>query len=178
MVTAVKDAWGHIDILVNAAGIVNNVCAQDMTVENWEKVVRVDLTGTFLTNTAVGREMIRQKSGSIINISSMSAIISNCPQPQCHYNAAKAGVSMLTKSLAAEWAPHNVRVNALAPGYMKTELVIPVLDRYLEHWLPRLPMGRVDEPWEIKGPVVFLASQASSYLTGAVIVMDGGYTCW
>jgi len=178
MVRTVKERFGRIDILVNNAGIVNNFPAEEMTAECWEEVVKVDLTGVFLCARAVGREMIKQKRGNIINISSMSGLIVNRPQPQIHYNASKAGVIMITKSLAAEWAKYNIRVNAIAPGYMGTAIVRRVIDQYRDHWLPLVPMGRIGEPWEIKGPAVFLASKASSYMTGAVVVMDGGYTAW
>jgi len=178
MVRTVKDQFGQIDILVNNAGIVNNSPAEEMTTECWEEVVKVDLTGVFLCARVVGREMIRQKKGNIINISSMSGLVVNRPQPQIHYNASKAGVIMITKCLATEWAKYNIRVNAIAPGYMATAIVRRVIDQYQDHWLPLVPMGRIGEPREIRGPAVFLASQASSYMTGTVVVMDGGYTAW
>ena len=178
MVKTVKDQFGRIDILINNAGIVNNSPAEEMTTECWEQVVKIDLTGVFLCAQAVGREMIKQKKGSIINISSMSGLIVNRPQPQIHYNTSKAGVVMITKCLAAEWAKYNIRVNAIAPGYMGTVMVKRVFDQYRDHWLPLIPMGRIGEPREIRGPAVFLASKASSYMTGAVVVMDGGYTVW
>jgi len=122
--------------------------------------------------------MIKQKKGNIINIASMSGIIANTPQPQVHYNSAKAAVIMLTKSLAAEWARYNIRVNAIAPGYMGTEMVRRVISEYGKYWFPLIPMGRIGKQEEIRGPVVFLASSASSYVTGSVLVMDGGYTVW
>ncbi|MCS7179921.1 MAG: SDR family oxidoreductase [bacterium] len=178
MVKAVKNKFKKIDILVNNAGIVNNFPAEEMELKEWEKIMDVDLTGVFICSQKVGKIMIEQKKGVIVNIASMSGIIVNNPQPQCHYNTAKAGVIMLTKSLAAEWAKYNIRVNAIAPGYMATDMVKRAFPKYGKKWIPLIPMGRIGNPYEIKGPVVFLCSKASSYITGSVIVMDGGYTIW
>jgi NAD(P)-dependent dehydrogenase (short-subunit alcohol dehydrogenase family) len=180
MVAAAKDRFGKIDILINNAGIGQGVPALDMTEEDWDSMIDIHLKGTFLCSQMVGREMVKQKKGSIINIASMSGFIVNRPQPQAHYNAAKAGVVMLTKNLAMEWAKYNIRVNAIAPGYIKT----PLLAQYLgpgkigEEWVKLTPMGRLGEPFELKGLALFLASKASSFVTGATIVIDGGYTCW
>lgn len=178
MVSEVLNKFGKIDILVNNAGIVSNYPAEEMTLEEWEKIINIDLTSVFICSQKVGRVMIKQKKGVIVNIASMSGIIVNNPQPQCHYNTAKSGVIMLTKSLAAEWAKYNIRVNAIAPGYMGTEMVKRAYPKYGEKWIPLIPMGRIGEPYEIKGPIVFLCSKASSYITGSVLVMDGGYTIW
>ncbi len=180
MVTAAKDRFGKIDILINNAGIGQGVPALDMTEEDWDSMIDIHLKGTFLCSQMVGREMIKQKKGSIINIASMSGLIVNRPQPQAHYNTAKAAIVMLTKSLAMEWAKYNIRVNAIAPGYIKT----PLLAQYLgpgkigEEWVKLTPMGRLGEPFELKGLALFLASKASSFVTGTTIVIDGGYTCW
>jgi len=178
MVKEVKNKFGKIDILVNNAGIVSNFSAEEMDLKEWEKIIDIDLTGVFICAQKVGREMIKQEKGVIVNIASMSGIIVNNPQPQCHYNTAKAGVIMLTKSLAAEWAKYNIRVNAIAPGYMGTDMVKRAFPKYGQNWIPLIPMGRIGEPYEIKGPIVFLCSRASSYITGSVLVMDGGYTVW
>lgn len=178
MVTIAKEKFGKIDILINNAGIVSNYPAEELPEEEWDKLIRINLTGVFLCTQIVGKEMIKQKKGSIINISSMSGLIVNRPQSQLHYNTSKSGVIMLTKSFAAEWARYNIRVNAIAPGYMKTPLVNELYPRYGKEWIKYIPMGRIGEPSEIKGPALFLASRASSYMTGAVIVMDGGYTVW
>jgi len=167
-----------IDILINSAGIVNNYSAEEMPKEEWDKVIKVNLTGVFLCTQRVGKEMIKRRKGSIINISSMSGLIVNRPQPQLHYNVSKAGVIMLTKSFAAEWAKYNIRVNAIAPGYMRTPLVDKIYPKYGKDWVKYIPMGRIGEPSEKKGPALFLASKASSYMTGSVLVMDGGYTAW
>ncbi len=147
MVAAAKDRFGKIDILINNAGIGQGVPALDMTEEDWDSMIDIHLKGTFLCSQMVGREMVKQKKGSIINIASMSGFIVNRPQPQAHYNAAKAGVVMLTKNLAMEWAKYNIRVNAIAPGYIKT----PLLAQYLgpgkigEEWVKLTPMGRLGE---------------------------------
>lgn len=178
MVKMVKDRFGEIDILVNNAGIVNNLPAEQITKEEWDRVIEVNLSGVFLCAQVVGREMIKQKKGNIINISSMSGLIVNRPQPQIHYNTSKAGVIMITKSLAGEWAKYNIRVNAIAPGYMRTPLVDKVFPKYGKGWSSLTPMGRIGDPSEIKGPALFLASRASSFVTGSVLVMDGGYTLW
>ncbi|HNS33252.1 MAG TPA: glucose 1-dehydrogenase [bacterium] len=178
MVGKAFDKFKRIDILVNNAGIVNNYPAEELSVEDWDKVVKIDLSAVFYCSKTAAREMIKQKKGAIINIASMSGMIVNTPQPQSHYNAAKAGVIQLTRSLAAEWAQYNIRVNSISPGYMGTEMVKRVLSQYGKYWFPLIPMGRVGEPSEIKGPALFLASRAASYVTGSNIVMDGGYTVW
>jgi len=178
MVAAAKDRFGKIDILINNAGIGHHVSALDMTEEDWDSMIDIHLKGTFLCSQMVGREMVKQKKGSIINIASMSGFIINRPQPQAHYNTAKAGIAHLTKSLAMEWAKFNIRVNAIAPGYMKTPMLKRVTDKIAEEWLSLSPMGRFGEPYEIKGLALFLASKASTFMTGTTIVIDGGYTCW
>jgi len=178
MVAVAKDRFGEIDILINNAGIGQGIPALDMTEEDWDSMIDIHLKGTFLCSQMVGREMVEQKKGSIINIASMSGFIINRPQPQAHYNTAKAGIAHLTKSLAMEWAKFNIRVNAIAPGYMKTSMLKRVSDKIAEEWLSLSPMGRFGEPYEIKGLALFLASKASTFMTGTAIVIDGGYTCW
>lgn len=179
MIWEAENRLGEIDILVNNAGVVNNAPAEEMTLEEWEKVVNVNMTGVFLCSKHVGKHMIENGGGNIINISSMSALVVNVPQPQISYNSSKAGVIMITKSLASEWAEHGIRVNAIAPGYMRTDLVDEVLEEdpeMEETWISNTPMGRLGRPEELGGVVVFLASEASSYMTGEVVVFDGGYT--
>lgn len=180
MATRVADvvaAYGTLDILINNAGIVANVPAEEMSVADWQRVIDVNLTGVFLTAQAAGRQMIRQGKGSIINIASMSGTIANYPQPQCSYNASKAGVIMLTKSLASEWARYNIRVNAISPGYMRTELTAKFFEdpETIRQWLDPTPMHRPGEPQELGGLAVYLASDASSFMTGSNVVIDGGY---
>ena len=179
-VDAIVQACGRLDVLVNNAGIVINIPAEEMSLLDWQRVIDINLTGVFLCAQAAGRQMIRQGGGRIINIASMSGIVSNTPQPQVSYNASKAGVIMLTKSLAGEWARHNIRVNAIAPGYMRTALTAAAFERpeTYEQWLVPTPMKRPGEPAELGGAVVYLASEASSFVTGHVLVVDGGYTVW
>ena len=175
-VKKVMDKFGKIDILVNNAGICNWVPAEDMEYDNWKKVLDVNLNAVFLCSKLVGKEMIKQKSGSIINVSSMSAFIVNIPQKQCHYNTSKAGVVHLTKSMALEWAPYNVRVNAVCPGFFMSPLLKIADKEILGQWASLTPQKRIPDPSELKGIFVFLASDAASYFTGSAIIGDGGYT--
>ncbi|HEX3811237.1 MAG TPA: SDR family oxidoreductase [Mycobacteriales bacterium] len=171
---------GSLDIHVNNAGIVSNAPAEDTTPEEWRKLMAVNLDGVFYGCQAAGRQMLSQGSGSIINMGSMSGSISNRPQPQASYNTSKAAVIHLTKSLAGEWANRGVRVNSISPGYVGTELTKRGMSNaeWLKYWIDGTPMGRVAEPEEIAPLAVFLASDASSYVTGSDMVVDGGYTVW
>lgn len=164
-------------ILVNNAGIVHNGPALEVDLADWRRVIDVNLHGVFHTARAFGRPMVEAGRGSVVNISSMCGEIVVHPQPQAAYNAAKAGVNLLTKSLAVEWAGR-VRVNAVAPGYTATELTLAGRSRpdWFERWLAATPMGRLGEPREIALAVAFLASDAASYITGTVLAVDGGYT--
>jgi NAD(P)-dependent dehydrogenase (short-subunit alcohol dehydrogenase family) len=178
MVKKVIDEFGKIDILVCNAGIVSWAAAEEMGFSTWKKLIDVNLNGVFLCCKWVGREMIKRKSGSIINISSMSAYIVNVPQKQCHYNASKAAVVQLTKSLAVEWAPYNIRVNVLCPGYIMTPLLKEADPDMIQKWIDISAQKRIPDPSELKGTIVFLASKASSYFTGSSIIADGGYSLW
>jgi NAD(P)-dependent dehydrogenase (short-subunit alcohol dehydrogenase family) len=169
--------FGQLDILFNNAGIAAIAPAEDMTLEHWQKTMDVNLTGTFLVAQAAGRLMIKRKQGSIINMASMSAHIINVPQKVADYHAAKAGVIGLTRCLAAEWAPYNVRVNVISPGYHKTEMNMQWKEAH-PGWIERIPMGRLAEMEELQGLVLFLASDASTYTTGSEVITDGGYTLW
>lgn len=181
MVRQVLDAFGKIDILFNNAGTWRGDDAEKMTTEDWKEVIDVNLTGPFIVSREVGNVMLSQMHGSIINTASMSGMIVNTPQNQCAYNASKGGLIMLTKSMATEWAKRGVRVNAICPGYMRTEMSE---DRYqrkdpaIERWFSMTPMGRSGVPDELKGLAVYLASDASTYVTGATYLVDGGYTAW
>lgn len=173
----VKDSFGRLDILVTSAGLCMWARGEEMAEDDWDKVMSINLKGAFLTCQASANIMIPQGSGSIINIASMSAHIVNRPQTQVAYNSSKAGVVHLTRSLAVEWAPHNVRVNSISPGYTLSELTLQ-FPEYFDGWMPYIPMGRMADPEELVGAVVYLASDAASYTTGHDMIIDGGYTCW
>jgi NAD(P)-dependent dehydrogenase (short-subunit alcohol dehydrogenase family) len=179
-VQTVLNEFGHIDILVNNAGIVVNEDAEKMSLKDWRKVMDVNTTAGFIVTKAVGNIMLSQGKGSVINISSMSGIIVNKPpQNQISYNVSKSGMIMLTKTFAVEWAKRGVRVNSIAPGYMKTEMVEKIQieqPELTEQWVDFTPMGRLGNPEELGGIAVYLASDASSYTTGCIVSVDGGYT--
>ena len=169
---------GRVDVLVNNAGACVHAPALDVTPEDWRAVMDVNVDAVWTCSQTFGRQFVSQGSGSIVNIGSMSGFIVNRPQWQPAYNASKAAVHHLTRSLAAEWAPHGVRVNALAPGYIKTDMS-PVDDpQFRQHWIEDAPMQRYGTVEELAPAVVFLASDASSFVTGSVLVADGGYTAF
>lgn len=180
MVDIVVEEWGKLDIAVNNAGRVIWGKTEDVTEEDWDKVVDLNLKGVFLCAQAEARVMIPQKYGKIINTASMSASVVNRPQNQASYNASKAGVVHLTKSLAAEWASHGIRVNCISPGYTLTALVskIPEVAQHLPFWTQLTPVGRLGQIEDLQGAIVFLASDASDFMTGHDLVIDGGYTIW
>jgi NAD(P)-dependent dehydrogenase (short-subunit alcohol dehydrogenase family) len=173
---------GAVDILVNNAGVAkSDVRAEDTSDEHWRFHMDVNLDGLFWCCRAFGRQMLGRGRGAIVNIGSMSGFIVNKPQPQAFYNASKAAVHHLTKSLAAEWAARGVRVNAVAPTYIETPLTrfgMQENKAMYETWLEMTPMHRVGQPDEIASVVLFLASDAASLLTGSIVLADGGYTCW
>ena len=175
-VTEIMAQMGQVDILVNNAGTCIHRPALEVTPEEWRSVMDVNVDGVWHCAQAFGRQMVAQRSGVIVNIGSISAQIVNRPQWQPGYNASKAAVHQLTKSLAAEWAPYGVRVNALAPGYIKTEMAPVDAPQFRRHWIEDAPMRRYATPDELGPSVVFLASDASSFMTGSVLVVDGGYT--
>ncbi|WP_130858988.1 SDR family NAD(P)-dependent oxidoreductase [Gracilibacillus phocaeensis] len=181
MVQKVLEEFGNIDVLINNAGIGARIEIEKMTYQDWQHVMDVNLDSVFIVSKAVGQAMIKQQKGSIINISSISGLVVNVPQCQAAYNTSKAGVIMLTKSLALEWAKHNIRVNTIAPGYIKTEMTASDFNENKESdmvrtWLEMTPMGRPGTPDELQGLALYLASDTSSYATGGVFVADGGYT--
>jgi NAD(P)-dependent dehydrogenase (short-subunit alcohol dehydrogenase family) len=169
-------AFGRADVLVNNAGVCIHKPAVDVTDADWRAVMDVNLDGVWVMSQVFGRHMIEQGGGSIVNVGSMSAAIVNRPQWQPAYNASKAAVHHLTRSLAAEWAPTHVRVNALAPGYMRTDMSPIDEPQFHRYWIEDTPQHRAGEPHELGPAVVFLASDASSFMTGSVLTIDGGYS--
>ena len=167
---------GGVDILVNNAGTCIHRPALEVTEAEWREVVDVNLTGVWNGCQIFGARMVANGGGTIVNVGSMSGQIVNRPQWQPAYNASKAGVHHLTKSLAAEWAPFEVRVNAVAPGYVRTDMSPVDRPEFAARWLGDAPQQRAAAPEEIAPAVVFLAGPASSFVTGAVLVIDGGYT--
>jgi NAD(P)-dependent dehydrogenase (short-subunit alcohol dehydrogenase family) len=172
---------GKVDILVNSAGIARSETpAEKVTDEHWLNVLDVNLNGTFWCCRAFGSHMLQAKSGAIVNIGSMSGFIVNKPQEQSYYNASKAAVHHLTKSLAAEWGARGVRVNAVAPTYIATPLneFVKSNRAMYDAWIGGTPMARLGKVEEIASVVLFLASDAASLMTGSIVLADGGYTCW
>jgi NAD(P)-dependent dehydrogenase (short-subunit alcohol dehydrogenase family) len=182
-VQAVVDAafsqFGRIDVLVNNAGISWGAPVEDMSLQDWNKVIETNLTGTFLCAQAVGKVMIKQRRGKIINIASVAGL-GGAPAelPAIGYHASKGGVISFTKDLACKWASHNIQVNAIAPGWFPTHMSNRVLEHHEELFLSHIPLRRFGNEHDLKGAAVFLASAASNYVTGHVLVVDGGQSAW
>jgi sorbose reductase len=178
MLNRVTDELGGIDITVCNAGIIALQSLLDMPLEDFQSIQNTNVNGVFLTAQAAAKAMVaQQRAGTIITTASMSGHIINTPQQVGHYCASKAAVIHLTKAMAVEFAPHNIRVNSVSPGYILTELVEPYSE-YHALWEPKIPLGRLGQPEELVGIYLYLASDASSYMTGSDLVIDGGYTCW
>jgi NAD(P)-dependent dehydrogenase (short-subunit alcohol dehydrogenase family) len=176
-----RELGAPVSALVNNAGVArSNVRAEDTSDEHWRFHMDVNVDGLFWCCRAFGRQMLEAGKGSIVNVGSMSGFIVNKPQPQSFYNASKAAVHHLTRSLAAEWGARGVRVNAVAPTYVETPLTRFGMEDQSMYptWIEMTPMGRVGQPDEIASVVLFLASDASSLMTGSIVLADGGYTCW
>jgi NAD(P)-dependent dehydrogenase (short-subunit alcohol dehydrogenase family) len=177
MVSKVIKRFGKVDILVNNAALNIFSPAENLSLEDWNKVLSVDLTGVFLCSQAVGKIMIEQKRGKIINVTSVGGMTGTY-RKAIAYDSSKAGVINLTRSLAVEWGKYNINVNAIAPGLIETDLTRKRLkDReFYNYFLERVPLGKIGQPEDLVGIVIFLSSEASNWLTGQTIVMDGGQT--
>jgi NAD(P)-dependent dehydrogenase (short-subunit alcohol dehydrogenase family) len=171
--------FGRIDILINNAGVSWGAPIEEMTLDQWDKVLSTNLTGTFLFCQAVAKPMTAQKSGKIINIASVAGLGGGSAELQAiGYHASKGGVIAFTKDLACKWAQHNIQVNAIAPGWFPTHMSEWVIEHRKESLLSKIPLGRFGSDHDLKGAAIFLASNASSYVTGHVLVVDGGQTAW
>jgi galactitol 2-dehydrogenase (L-tagatose-forming) len=171
---------GKVDILINSAGIARLNSALETSDAEWRAVMDLNVNGMFWCCRAFGRHMVAAGKGAIVNLGSMSGLIINRPQTAPSYMASKGAVHMLTKALAVEWAKSGVRVNALAPGYISTDMTLKMRERpeLFNVWLEMTPMGRLGETSEVAAAVLYLASPASGYVTGAILSIDGGYTAW
>lgn len=183
MVKTIVDAWGSLTIAVNNAGIGAWHDAMEVSLADWQRIMRLNLDAVFTCSREAGKVMAAAGYGKIINTASMSAHIVNTPQKQAAYNTSKAGVIHLTRSLAAEWATKGVRVNSISPGYTKTMLVEKLLETpegktILPEWLEKIPMGRMATTDDLQGALIYLAASVSDYVTGSDLVVDGGYLCW
>ena len=172
--------YKRLDVLVNCIGICFNKEAEKVKKKEWDKVINININSMFYVCKEFGKIFIKQKKGTIVNIGSNSGLIVDKPQPQASYNASKAAVHQLTKSLACEWSKYNIRVNAIAPGYVATEMTLLGRKKphWFKYWIEMTPMKRLAQPSEIASVALFLASESSSYCTGSIISVDGGYTSW
>ncbi len=179
-IESIQSTLGPVSLAANAAGVADSAPAEEMPLAQWQRVVDVDLTGVFLSCQAEGRAILSNgKGGAIVNIASMSATIANRGLQQAHYNAAKAGVVHLSKSLAMEWAGFGVRVNSVSPGYTYTPMTRrPEQINAMEGYKADTPLGRNAQPSDIAGPVRFLLSDAASFVTGTDLLVDGGFVVW
>jgi NAD(P)-dependent dehydrogenase (short-subunit alcohol dehydrogenase family) len=178
-VEACEQRLGAMSVACNAAGIANAAPAEEMSREQWQRVIDINVTGVFLSAQAEARAMLPRKKGSIINIASMSGSIVNRGLTQAHYNSSKAAVIHMSRSLAMEWADRGLRVNVVSPGYTLTPMnKRPEVADQVKIFERDTPMGRMAAPEEMVGPTVFLASRASSFVTGIDLIVDGGFVCW
>jgi NAD(P)-dependent dehydrogenase (short-subunit alcohol dehydrogenase family) len=178
-VDKVEKELGPLSVALNCAGIANAAPAEEMPLDQWQRVLSVNLTGVFLSCQAEAKVMLPRKQGSIVNIASMSGIIVNRGLMQAHYNSSKAGVIHLSKSLAMEWIDRGVRVNSISPGYTATPMNLrPEMAWQTKKFEADTPMGRMANVDELVGPAIFLSSQAASFCTGIDLVVDGGFVCW
>jgi gluconate 5-dehydrogenase len=180
MVSETLDRWGKIDILVNNAGITWGAPMLDMPLDKWDAVLNTNAKGTFICCQQVGNEMIKKRNGNIINVASTTGLLAVDPEVMqaIGYQVSKAAITVMTKQLAVEWAKYNIRVNAIAPFFFSTRMTKSSVEQAGKEMIKHIPMGRLGMEGELKGAVIFLASEASSYITGHVIMVDGGMSAW
>ena len=173
----VLERFGSLDIVFNNAGICIHKETFDSTLAEWREVIEINLTGEYIVSRAAGRIMKdRGVKGSIINMASMSGSVVNVPQWQASYNASKAAIIHMTRSLAVEWAPYGIRVNSISPGYIATPMSVDTPQELRDAWMPLIPQERMGDPEELVPPILYLASPASGYTTGSDVIVDGGYS--
>ncbi len=178
-VSGAEKELGPVAVALNCAGIASAAPAEDMALAQWQKMLDVNLTGIFLSCQAEARVMLPRKAGAIVNIASMSGVIVNRGITQAHYNASKAGVIHLSKSLAMEWSDRGVRVNSISPGYTLTPMNRrPEVAEQLKQFAADTPLGRIASVDEMVGPAIFLCSEAAAFCTGVDLLVDGGFVCW
>ena len=181
VVSAAAESFGSVDVVVNNSGVTWGAPPEEMPLERFDQVMRVNVRGTFLMSQAAGRRMIETGAGgAIINISSVAGLVGGHPDymQTVGYNSSKGAVISMTRDLATSWAPHNITVNAIAPGWFPTRMSRGLIEKFEEEMLANIPLGRFGAPEDLKGVVIFLASPAASYVTGQTIVVDGGATAW
>jgi NAD(P)-dependent dehydrogenase (short-subunit alcohol dehydrogenase family) len=174
----ILQCYGSIDIVFNNAGVCIHKDTIEASIAEWREVIDINLTGEYIVARAAGKIMIQKGiRGSIINMASMSGSIVNVPQWQASYNASKAGVIHMTRSLAVEWAQYGIRVNSISPGYIATPMSVDTPQYLKDAWMPLIPMHRMGKPEELVGPVIYLASESSGYTSGSDVLVDGAYVC-
>lgn len=180
LVAETLERWGKIDILVNNAGITWGAPPEDMPLDKWDAVLNTNAKGALICSQQVGKQMMKQGGGNIINVASTTGLLAVDPRAMqaIGYQASKAAIIAMTKQLAVEWAKYSIRVNAIAPFFFKTRMTEDVIQRSVDELIQHIPMGRFGQEGELKGTVLFLASDASSYITGQVINIDGGMSAW
>jgi len=182
MFKSIFEHYGRIDILVNnAAADILNINPEEIPMDKWDRVIGTNINGTFICCREAGKIMIRQKSGRIVNVSSISAYIVNKDAIGVAYNVSKSGIIMITKTLAVNWAKYNINVNAVVPGYHGTETSIPWFEKNPDIYkevLSNIPLKKLGDPKDLANFIVVLSSDIAKYMTGSIIIIDGGYTCW
>lgn len=177
-INTIVEQSGSLDVVFNNAGVCIHKSTLEASIDEWRQVIDINLTGEYIVARSAGRAMVEKGiKGSIINMASMSGTIVNVPQWQASYNASKAGVIHMTRSLAVEWAPYGIRVNSISPGYIATPMSVDTPQELKDAWIPLIPQKRMGDPAELIAPILYLASDHAGYTTGSDVIVDGGYSC-